>query len=301
MDHTIFTASPSAGGSIRRLIRSQGTRPRYVVDCRDNLSVGPLLPLDNLSRFAKARSRFWRTHKTPVSATGWLASVNGFRTTIKARPIEVWVGSTVQEQCALLAFLALVRGMKLPQGHIRLLQFPLNQTRIGLGGYRPEDMAGHPPAEVPDTATLASYQQAWEALIASTPHALFTLAQNGTSAPALNRALKAFILRYPEQKSGLGSIERGLLANMNLGQMKCALIVAKSMYTGGLVMDSTDDHFMFARLKALGHLALAHPLVEIFGIGKNMRRTEARITAFGKACLAGEASHLWLREGDKPA
>ncbi|NOR62038.1 MAG: hypothetical protein GQ535_06015 [Rhodobacteraceae bacterium] len=55
MDHTIFTPSPSAGGSIRRLIRSQGTRPRYVVDCRDNLSVGPLLPLDNLPHFAMAR------------------------------------------------------------------------------------------------------------------------------------------------------------------------------------------------------------------------------------------------------
>ena len=80
---------------------------------------------------------------------------------------------------------------------------------------------------------------------------------------------------------------------MNRGQMKFgALIVVKAMYTGGLAVDSTDDRLMFTHLKALGHPALAHPLVEIFGIGKNMRRTEARITAFGKACLARKANRI---------
>ena len=294
MDHTIFTPSPSAGGSIRQLIRSQGTHPCYVVDCRDNLSVGPLLPLDNLPRFAKARSRFWRTHEAPVSAAGWLASINSFRATIKARPIEVWVGSTVQEQFSLLAFLALAREMDLPQGHIRLLQFPLNQTGIGLGGYRPEDMAGHAPAEVPNTATLASYQQAWEALIAPTPHALFSLAQKDTGIPALDHALKAFILRYPEQKSGLGSIDlRRLLQALKSGdKFKSSHIIAEAMARLGPPTDQVGDGILFAHLLRLGHQTYSKPLVDLSGDRREMRFTEARITTFGKACLAGKANRI---------
>ncbi len=157
MDYTIFTPSPSAGGIIRRHIRNRGLQPRYVVDCRDELSDGPLSPLDNLQHFATARSRFWRTLKTPVSMKGLRASLHKLRATIKARPVEIWVGlrpNTVQEQVSLLALLALARGLNLPRGHIRLLQFPYDKRRISLGVYPEEDMANHPPAKVPNPATL---------------------------------------------------------------------------------------------------------------------------------------------------
>jgi len=296
MDYTIFTPSPSAGGMVRQLIRNSGLRPQYVVDCRDELSVGPLSPLDNLPHFATTRSRFWRNLKAPVSAKGLLASLHKLQATLKARPVEIWVGNTVQEQVTLLAFLAflaLVRKQNLPHGHVRLLQFPFDQARIGLGGYREEDMAGHPPAEVPSPATLAIYRHAWEALIAPTPHALFALSQQGTGLPPLDRALRAFILRYPEQKSGLGSIARRVLRAFKVDDMvKSSYIIAEAMALHGPPADQVGDGILFAHLIEMGCKTYAKPLVEITGDGQEMRSTQVSITDFGKACLAGEANRI---------
>jgi len=293
MDYTIFTPSPSAGGTVRRLIRSSGMRPRYVVDCRDELSVGPLLPLDDLQHFATTRSRFWRNLKMPVTAKGYLTSLHNLQTTLKARPVEIWVGNTVQEQFTLLAFLALVHTLNLPHGHVRLLQFPFDQARIGLGGYREEDMAGHPPAEVPSPTTLATYYQAWEALTAPTPHALFDLSQLGTGLPPLDRALRAFVQRYPEQKSGLGSIERRVLQAFKANdKVKSSYIIAEAMALHGPPTDQIGDGILFAHLIELGRNIHSKPLVDVTGDGQEMRSTQVSITDFGKACLAGEANRI---------
>ena len=153
-------------------------------------------------------------------------------------------------------------------------------------------MVDHPPAKKLCREEHNIYENAWDCLCQPTPHALFELARQGTGLPALDPALKAFVQRYPDKSSGLGSIATRVLQAITTEKRSTAHIVGEAMAINDSNIGFTGDSILFDTLCSLAPLSLEKPLVEIWGDSKEMRNTKARITTFGQACLSGEANRI---------
>lgn len=291
MPKAILSYGLSASGTINLLQKKRG-EPTYFLGCYEEFSDGPLLPINDLTEFAKRRIEYWRKTGIRAGLQKWLADIERDRATLaKAGSIEIWVGTGVQEQLFLITTLALLQHLNFDLHKIKLAQFPEIENRPTLGEYTLDMLADGPTATYLDQSSISLYQNAWEAISYPTPEKFISLVHSGSGSPILDKAIGVFLSRYPDLSSGLGSIEKHLLAAIPEGWKKAAYIVGTAMaYSNWL--DSVGDLTLFNRLMRLGDQGLPAPAVEIRGNPRKMRHCEVRITEFGRECLAGRQNYV---------
>ena len=291
----IVTLGDSTGGSIWQATKSDRPRPT-VAASMDSLSSGPLRPLDDLDAFAEARADFWRPvyadSGAPVelAAAEFRAEIDRFVQLVRhADCTELWVGWSVAEQVFAAFFVALCNREALEPSTTLLRQFPRSDSLPGLGCTSVAALAT-PPAPERLENVQGAYAAAWHALTAAEPSELVELTRFGTGRPAIEAALSAMLLRYPDAGSGLGSVDCRVLERTPAVWTKSAHVVGEAMALGTPLHDLIGDGLLFARLKALA--AGPRPCIEFRGNTSTMRSCEVRLTGFGADCLAGRANRL---------
>lgn len=210
-----------------------------------------------------AWDRDWQAHRQQAAAADWA---------------ELWVGHSVQEQ----VLLAVVSGLCRDLPNLSVRVFPPVKRMAMMSGLWLEDI--HPP--LPEAQPLSRWAGIWPVLTAPDPAGLADLVRSGTGSPAMDRALLAMTLRYPDRATGLGSMDRRLLKQVSTKWLKVARVVGWAMSDCDTA-DTVGDQVLLHRLIELG--SIDPPLVTFAGLPQNMRHSECRLTDFGAACLAGDA------------
>lgn len=293
--YLILTESPSAAGTIRRTIPNGKARPK-VLALHDALPWGPLAALDDMASFCERRAQFWApfyqgmTEAFRSNPSDLFEEIEDLLLTAsKSEHVEVWLGESVADQvfAAFLAELGRLNRLDLTSFSIR--QFATAEDWPALG-YQNDEFFVSLPERAPFSLVSKTYQQVWAAIADEKPHALTKLLQTGTGLEVLDLALASFFERFPSANSGLGSIDRGILAHCPKEWVKAARIVGPAMADGMPPRDRIGDLLIFRHLVALS--VGPSPCVETRGDVSETRGCEARLTEFGNQCLLGNRSRI---------
>lgn len=295
MSKIILTRGLSSAGMIRRQMTLEKQYGVRVAGCRDDFSHGPLLPITDMDAFAESRARFWRNCSQITTRRQWLSAFAEIKTLVQnADCIEIWVDCTVQEQVYLLVCIQLLIRENIDLSTIKLVQFPNDDPYRIFGIFTEELLTNRPEALPLSQQEVALLRKAWTALTASSKNDLKAFVDNRTGSPILYDALSAFLLRYPNERNGLGSIVTKILQNANSEWTGAARIVGPSMFpkvkneiAAPEWLDFIGDGILFEHLKQLAAPSLTSPCIEMRGDTKQMRSCEVRITKFGRDCLDG--------------
>ena len=263
----------------------------------DNLSCGPLQPIDDLAAWNARRLAFWRSISDYQPAEDADEFLGDTADLIAARRIVIWLGTSLDSQLALAWLPALLRAVGASPEQIDVIQFQRNHRGVeilDLGMLNPEQFATHPALTTLTRDDLAELERTWSALTAHEPDALeAALACDYEPLPFLKRALRALLLRYPERRSGVNATERRILHWIRRDPPRAARIigevlgevydVARAGRTAGL--DLCGDVWLFQRILRLGDPSLPEPAVAIGGSRRYYRDTTLRLTPFGEQVL----------------
>jgi hypothetical protein len=278
-------------------------RLRDIVSLRDNLSCGPLAPLDDLDRWCAMRLAFWdhpggkaannrrrRPRSNDVARVELLGRLDRLA---NASEVRIWLGTGLEDQLALAWLPQLLRAIGGRAQELRLLQF--ERTADGkaistLGIMNPSEFQEHPDPHLIDGAEFAYLEKAWSAVTASDPIALMSfLGQASGPLPLLRAALSKILWRYPDIRSGLNRYEIQLLASTQKDGPTVARVIASTMKAFFFEdNECVGDNWLFWRLRHLAEPTLPHPAVTLTGERSTIRGTEARLTPAGERFLNAE-------------
>ncbi len=279
MSKIILTRGLSSAGMIRRQITLENQYDVRVAGCRDDFSHGPLLPITDMGVFAAARARFWRSCGYITTARKWAREFSDINALVQnADSIEIWVDLGVQEQIFLLTCIQLLIHQNIDLDIVKIVDFSNVERRPAFDAFLEKTLSNRPKATTLSTQETARFNKAWSALTAPSSEKLATLANIGTGSTTLDNAIEAFLLRYPNTASGLGSIATKILQNASSDWTKSARIVGPAMSWDR--MDLVGDLVLFACMKRLASPSQTSPCIEMRGDIKQMWSCEARITKF---------------------
>lgn len=279
-----------------------------VVAWRDVLHDGPVPAIDGLERLSAIRAAFISSDlglATDEVATEFRSRDAAIRRHGRYERVEIWLEHDLYDQLQLIQILDFFRAEGRTEG------LHLVQADDYLGLQPPEIVRVLKGAAAPVTAAQSALAgEAWEAFTSQTPHALVALARSDTSAlPHLGRALDRLLGELPDPVRGLTLTEERALAHL-----------AREEATAGelfrLVAEEDEAQFLgdasfFRRLDGLAFGA--RPLIEglpgasqdYCGLGRGatggyaeFARARLRLTATGRAVLAGRVDHRVANDGD---
>ncbi len=283
------------GGTVKALTNNEKPRPAFI-PFRDNLALGPLLPLDDLDAFLSARAAYWST-RDPLGEASPAETLADLRKPIErleaglseADVCEVWLGASTGEQFLAAFLVGLCEAGILDGEKIVFRQFACEDGRPSLS-YYPAAFFQNLPEPLQLSALRIPYLSAWAALTAPDPTRLREIVARGPGLSEIDVALQAFHQRYPDEVTSLGSIDRALLVHARREWGPSAHAIGNAMSLGVRTPDQVGDGILFAHLKALG--TGPQPLFDLRGKQDAIRNCEARLNRFGADCLAGRANRL---------
>lgn len=285
----------SAAGTVKRAL---GPRNKYVVGLSDLLSVGPLAQFSHLEAWASLRLGFLRgvllyDHLTVDKLIPNVAALRDSRVT------TVWLGTGPADQIALAWLCALMRVVDIDLERLRVIQFPPDfvdgHCLPSLGILTPEQVRLHPPAVQLSRPELATLDDAWAAVTASTPEALVNITRSSNGPlPTLRRALERLISRYPDVDSGLSRWDGILLRDAKMHGPSVLHVIANALAGDAWDNDPVGDMWLYWRLRRLASTWLPYPLLELSGEPADYRAVTVRLTEAGHAVARSETTALML-------
>jgi hypothetical protein len=266
---------------------------------RDFLSCGPLGPVTNLREWRTARKRYWASAGSNYDGD-LFADPKILR---GAEKVVLWLGTETADQIALAWLPAFLSALGVTVAEIEVIQFERNARGIeivGIGMLSPTDLAAHPPAYAITADHLAELDVVWRAVTAPEPSALVAYARSASSRfPFLPRALREFLMRYPDATSGVNAWERRVLQIVLAAGPKASRVIGDTLSagfdeldagTGGV--DHVGDVWLFDRMLRLGDPELKEPALTITGSRSAYLFCDVRLTPFGRRVLDGEANFV---------
>lgn len=297
----------SAGGTMRQVLRPY--RGRLLIG-EDDLDSGPAPALDDLGLWLAIRE--WFLNRV-ARANGMEFSFDGYDDVgllvnaaclSEANEIVVWTGTGLQDQLNLAWTVFLCDWYEVDLARLRVVQFEWHKSQPvrAIGELHPDVIRDHCPAPRALTEVeVDELRRAWRVYTSDDPADLADYTAGTSPLPLLHEALSALLLRYPDRRSGLGSIDEALLRHVRRFGQKPIRLVAEAMIRN----ESPDhwDHFhVFYRLLRMAELET--PLVTLTGrtkfelaipppqrvtvIHQMIHDGEVKLTPFGEAVLAGE-------------
>ncbi|MCG3267635.1 DUF1835 domain-containing protein [Yoonia sp. I 8.24] len=286
MKKLILTQSASAGGTIRKLLRSRPQKVEYRVEAGfDDFSHGSLTSSGTVADFCQTRQAFWKSvDLADVDQAYSFDYLSEFQKTIdavlRADQIEFWCTHTVKDQFYLTVMLHLfeVQGVSFHKCKVR--QMTYQDTDLGLGVLDFKRLGEI--ADRTDTVAINAglYREAWHVLEEQTGARVNEFVFNANADEPIARAFAAFLMRFPEFNGGLGSIERALLGAGNIEMRKFPYTVGTAMAFGEPTIDVIGDWLLSKRLVELSKVQ-SSPWFEVEGDLRKPRFCNARLTASG--------------------
>ncbi len=282
-----------------------------ILTFHDYLSEGPLAPIDDPSEWRARREEFWRFSGSTIDDDDGLDPnerierdhdlIRRAAVVADAEQVVVWAGSNSAEQILVAAMPALLGALG---GCAERLMFVQLGDRFGdatrvssVATASAVELVAHPAPRQLSSGELELCRAAWRALTAPEPDELVRLATDATpSVFRLRAALRRQILRYPDEKAGLGCYEELLLRNVVNHGPKAVRVIAHSMVEGGDNLgELVGDGWLFWRLRRLAAPSCVEPLVTLAGADPSqMRGTDVFLTEVGRRVLDGKANHVHL-------
>jgi len=296
------------------LHRAHGVPWSQMLVDEDDLSCGPLMPLDDPAKWVSLRAGYWQS----VYCCEFGESPDSYHPAFLYQRIKeergrlqscqhsvAWLGPTLSERLLLAWLVAVFQQLELDTSKLRLVDIESVDASIPrLGAFNEEKIRSIRSWRELEASDLDALSKIWQAVSSPTPGQLIAFCAPETRHPAvLKETLRAFMARYPAPDTGLNLWDGLLLQNCRERQRKGARIVGDTL-SAGWDLD-TPDHadilYLFDRLRRLGHRRLAHPLVDYWGepwavwaVDHPMRWTEFAITDAGRRVLVGQANFVAL-------
>jgi len=266
----------------------------------DVLSCGPLPAFQSPEQWTSVRGAYWDSVEPDSRSTTefngeFLAGLLALHDTDS---LVLWLGVGVAEQLMLAWVVHLLQSTG-SRAQISVVQY----SRVGdsnfdvawgLGLLNPKQFEHHPPIEPLSTEAIAELERYWAAVTAPDPTNLLSmLAEASTCVPHCQSSLRYMILRYPDHATGLGRWDCELLKYTEKKGPKVTRVIGHLM-GNNFDADLVGDAVLFARLRRLGAVDVAHPLVRLSGDQTNIRDCEVTLTEAGEAVRAGRANAIEL-------
>lgn len=290
----IITPDLSSVGAVHALLGSEGRTNTMVYGCSEDLTFGPLwADIDSIS-LLRRRYHYWLSRKIVTAGDRGPRLQSLVR---GAQRVEIWLNGEDREQALVIALISNMDSYGLDQLPLEIRQFNVEKNDIrSLAILSHNELKARPDALSVTPEVKRGIESLWLSLATDSPSDLFSRYRAGVNIdrlPFLDRALRAFILRYPDRMSGLGIAEHALLRAADPNRsLKAARVVADAMFS---LYEKGARHGDIVLFDALIDLSRGFsPAIDVDGIGTEMRRTEVRLTDFGCACLEGKAN--WVAE-----
>ncbi len=284
----------SAAGTLKQAISSAN---RTIVS-RDILSIGPVLPFENLESWKQARVGFWRDVMAHDRNVDLRPAQNGIwenqERLRNAARLYAWTASGNTDQLFIAFLLELMDRLGSDPSRLELVEFlqvPVTGRRlVQMGELDVSQMRMHPPARELSMDEWMSYRNAWRALSSSDPRSVETFAAaNPQASPQLRQAIAHVLRRYPGA-NGLDHWDRLLLQSVRERGPRAARLIGQTMGTHFDEGDLIGDSYFFRRLLHMASPGLPRPLLSMSGDGSTMQGTNFELTDFGAAVNEGKAS-----------
>lgn len=287
-----------------------GVSSARVLSDTDDLANGPLAPYDAAAKWRAARRAFWLELPDMPDFDDYDNTPGEFPARLEAErerlanadTVYLWLGPLLSEVLLLGFVLTIFDRLRIDPARLRLVD--LSPVRSPLGtepsvrGLSCEYLEQIGPWRNLDNGHRTACRELWLAVTDPAPDRLIETGANSAYPDSVRVAAKAYMAHYPSAASGLGFWEQLALGKCKDSRQKVARIVGNVFGdTVDLAKDMPDwpNHgWLFHRLKQMGNPALPHPLVQLYGKGERMRRTEVNLTDSGRALLAGEANAIAL-------
>lgn len=269
----------------------------------DDLSNGPLADHFEADSWVTLRSQYWQG-LTAESGSAELLSLFQectalmFTAISQCHRLTIWISNNLQD-FLLLAFIVSASsafGANRHDLHVVFVDYDMQSgRRIGsLNELWPSQLEPWiSKAQAINDVDRSLLQLAWSAVSSADPaHLSNVVASIDEGTYGCSSKLGIYLRRYPSARNGLNAIDGELLAACSAEATKAARIVAEVL---GSRVDSGDhigDLALFARLLKLGDPALRKPLLNLTGDLRHLRSTQAQLTDFGAAVLAGSKNTI---------
>jgi len=253
----------------------------------DDLSCGPLVPIESVPAWTAARKRSCYIDHDPYGDPDVLRT---------ADKVVLWLATEAADQFMLAWLPAFLEALDV-RTVIEVVQFERERDMrdiedLTLGMLRPDGSPAHPPAVALTAEHLAELDVAWHALTAPEPSALVACARSSSTRFAfLPHALRGFIgNRYPEAASGVNAWEMELLRNVRKVGPRAPNVIGDTL--GIRSVDQVADSWLFERMLRLADPAVKEPALAITGDRSAYRFCEVQVTPFGERILDGQANFV---------
>ena len=293
MNRLIITPDGFSGGTARRLLQGSGQESTALYSCFDDFTYGPLVRTDPPEALLRLRLRHWHRTVPDPKLHGPFEHWHALRTLMAAADeVEVWLGGTGREQLFLLGLASVLAATWSDSRTVSVLQYPGGKAWESLSTLDIDRFAARPDPLALTAARLDRLLAAWAVVTEPTPDRLFALAPEGwrdENFPYLGRVVQELVGRYPDAVTGLGLIEELLLGSLGPEWTRAPRVISDAMVVWGVTIDIAHQ-VLFARLLQLADLRQPRPAAELRGDLTSMLVCEARVTDFGRDCLAGRAN-----------
>lgn len=276
----------------------------------DDLSCGPLSPLDTPRQWSALRRAFWRRAGNPdadSAAALFQALVENIERLHAASAIRLWIGAHLSEQLFAAWLTEVFASIGVDRAKIRIVEL---------------DTASFPSRPLASVALLnhkavrriatkwspllegrrAAYEAMWHAVSDATPELLSAYCGFDSPCPAhLKKILANYMLHYPDADSGLSHWDRELLEACRKNAPQ-TINVMGDVLGGGIerpYYSVPGPGYLFHRLKRMGDPELPFPLIKLSGDSSDMRAVESWLTDAGLAVLNGEENAVALNGIDE--
>jgi Domain of unknown function (DUF1835) len=291
MKNIILTHSLSAGGTIRQLFRK--IRPDWqtsVFASYDDFSHGPLSISGTSNDFFLKRQAFWKSldlYDVDMAlefdlSDEHIALTKEIQT---AKQAEIWIANSVQDVFYAVVILHLLTLDGVDTSGISVRNFSGQQVKWGLGALQVEELESLYKYSEAAPFDTRLYRDAWTAISQGSGEAIKRFITGQNLPTPMAKALSAYLLRFPDFNSGLGSIERALLGAGTIEMKKSAYTVGNAMALGEPENDQVGDCLLFKKLVELS-AAEPNPWFKLEGDSRHMRSCSAQITESGREARA---------------
>ena len=286
----------SAAGSLKLALSLSNDE---IVIFHDVLSCGPLQKFNNIEEWVKMRSVFWAADQPILASENQSFDsfpkdfYNFFPATDPCTDYKLWVGTGLSDQLLLAFIVQMFDTYELNIDKLSIYQFESLKTGsdndfpvFGIGLLRPDQLKKHPiPIKLnPNQGTYA--KSAWDAFTDRSPEKYIQfMADSEPALPLLHQAMSSVIYRYPDVENGLTFWDEVMLKNIDQFGPKATMVIGHTLGNKLCFQDPVGDEYLFSRLKAMAHPELKKPLVTFNRSDQPMRKTEVRLTEFGKLAL----------------
>ncbi|MEM9343457.1 MAG: hypothetical protein AAGA87_10470 [Pseudomonadota bacterium] len=288
----IVTPDLSSGGMVQRLLKMTGRSTTGVFACFEDMTFGPLVPTVEPEELLRLRHRHWCRSGLSTARNRPRGSRPLRALLTDADRVEIMVGGEGREQLFLLSLATLLRKTAREGRVVSLFQYPAESS---LSMLNLEALAKRPKPTVLDRKALNQLLEVWDIIVSDTPKPVFDLrnARIDSRLPTnISRALDDLILSYPHVDSGLTFAQERLLTALPTDWTNAAKVVGDAMLGAMREGRSIGDGLIYMTLLELSDQSQPTPAIKLRGDRRTARACEVRRTAFGEACLNGEANNV---------